>query len=83
MRYPAPGTSVLLTSGGTWSLIVLAICACCAAVGFLSRHPAEKKTILVRRGTTLGSTDEPLQIVYRPGSPDFRWDRIGRENLPH
>ena len=75
MRYPAPHTSVWLTSGGTWSLIALAICACSAAVGFLQRHSAEKETILARRRAKLGwrnpSMDEPLEITYRPGFTGF------------
>ena len=43
MHYPAPHSSVLLTSTGTWSFVVIAICACCAAVGFLwSNRPGRK-----------------------------------------
>jgi len=86
MRYPAPGTSVLLTSGGTWSLIALAICACCAAVGFLSRHPAGKRKILFADRRRFGGSegiwaDDGPDIMYRQGSPNFRWDQVGLEHL--
>ncbi len=85
MRYPAPHSSVLLTSTGTWSFVVIAICACCAAVGFLWRHPAGKENGRFAGGSGIGprnrSIDQPLQIRYRRGSPDFRWDQIGLEHL--
>jgi len=85
MRYPAPHSSLLLTSTGTWSLIAIAFCACCAAVGFLWSQPARKRNGRFAGGSGLGprnrSTNQQLQIRYRQGSPDFKWDQIGLQHL--
>jgi len=76
MPYRNTQDSMLLTSGGMWSLIVIAIFGCCAAVVSLSRKPA-------RKGTGIGRTRsrEPLRVTYRRGSPLFRRDQIGLEPI--
>jgi hypothetical protein len=84
MRYPSPHSSVLLTSTGTWSFVVIAICACCAVVGFLRRSQAVRGNQFARAsrvGRRENSSTEDPQIIYRRGSPLFRWDQVGLEHL--
>jgi len=79
---------MLLTSEGMWTSIVIAICACCVAVVFsrARRKEMEARPFIrdLERGRRLrsasGSRPE-LQIAYRRGSPSFRWDQIGIEEL--
>ena len=59
MRYPIPHASPLLTSTGTCSLIAIAICACCAAVGYLRRQPAGKGSGLLGGGPRVGRREHP------------------------
>lgn len=58
-----------------------AICACCAAVGFLRSQPAGKRNGRFRSRVDFRSetpaTEQPLEIRYRKGSPLFRWNQAG------
>ena len=82
MHYPAPHSSVLLTSTGTWSFVVIAICACCAAVGFLWSPTGQEEKMdcspadpeLARENP---STDQPLQITLPTGLTGFP---VGRKS---
>jgi len=71
-----------------WTSIVIAICACCVAVVFsrARRKEMEARPFIrdLERGRRLKSSSgsQPgLQVVYRRGSPTFRWDQVGIEEL--
>lgn len=75
---------MLLTPTGTWSLIAIAICGCCAAVAFLRRKDSRERNGLSivgpghgRRPLSSSENESGLQIIYRRGSPSFRWDQVG------
>jgi hypothetical protein len=67
-----------LTSTTTWSLIVIAICACCAAVVSLRQSMVKEKTRRSPDSNEPQSGHRPtvsskversgLRIIYRPGS---------------
>jgi hypothetical protein len=86
MPYRGSSSSMLLTPTGTWSFIAIAICGCCAAVAFLRQKDSRERsvpfTLVPERGRRKKSSSgrpSELQIVYRRGSPSFRWDQVGIE----
>jgi len=63
-------------------LIAIAICGCCAAVAFLRRKDSRERNVPFthgRRPLSSSENESGLQIIYRRGSPSFRWDQVGRE----